>query len=174
MFSVEFLSVNSDSDIIILDSNITITLELTNNLIKELKCTEISLSLYCQHEDVRKSKRQNEQPCEHRDGHKTTFRNLKMYDWTMYNLTVPIEMEEQFDYKQDHSLKSASLACANLQNALKRRDSHSGLCKEKDVIKGDFSNSFSVKNVLLHPGKNVVSFRSKVRNTVLDDEQLIY
>lgn len=73
---------------------------------------------------------------------------------------LPISVH--LDYKQDHTLSCASVACDNKAKQPVRRTS-STRRKISPTQRSDFTNSVSSEKVLLQPGSNVIELKSKAK-----------
>lgn len=62
------------------------------------------------------------------------------------------------DYKQDNSLSGASVVCENKE---KVRRTSSGKNESSQIVRSDFSNSAILENLLIHPGTNVITLKTK-------------
>ncbi|XP_065074788.1 trafficking protein particle complex subunit 10 [Ochlerotatus camptorhynchus] len=73
---------------------------------------------------------------------------------------LPISVH--LDYKQDHTLSCASVACDNKAKQPVRRTS-STRRKISPTQRSDFTNCVSIEKVLLQPGSNVIELKSKAK-----------
>ena len=63
-----------------------------------------------------------------------------------------------FDYKQDNTLSGASVVCENKE---KVRRTSSGKNESSQIVRSEFSNSAFLENVLIHPGVNIITLKTK-------------
>nr|CAD7265179.1 unnamed protein product [Timema shepardi] len=74
-----------------------------------------------------------------------------------------LSMVEHLDYQQDKSLSSASMASKNTKQYLRRSDSHGRYRKTSVAARSDFSYCLSAEDIVINPGRNTVTLRSKAR-----------
>ncbi|GAB6032526.1 hypothetical protein CHUAL_011421 [Chamberlinius hualienensis] len=153
IFNIESITVDSDSQMIIRDSCVVITVVLISHLIRDLHCNDVVISVVCENDSKRipspTTKRQSGS-----GGNK----------WKSWIQPSDVQLSEQFDFQQDRSLTSVSLVCPNVQTVLRRRDSQFGFQKEKEISKDDQNERLLYGEVVLQPWKNSLIYKRKVRD----------
>ncbi|KAG4077667.1 hypothetical protein HA402_015710 [Bradysia odoriphaga] len=68
-----------------------------------------------------------------------------------------LSMSLHLDHKQDNSLSTASVVCTSKSQPINRRSSK----LPQNVVRSDFNNEISTKNIVIKPGVNIIELQSK-------------
>ena len=78
--------------------------------------------------------------------------------------TLPVALDfHTFTERTKGRLVSCGTVCDRAHELLARSDSSNSTGTPAPLFKGDYSQSFSQENVTLEPGRNILSFSTKVK-----------